>query len=218
MTTQQSDIAQALLDVRKAYRLLHDYQRSILDATNYIGTQLGFAYSGGHPLFSDCAPRVGRGALQDCAWKWLNLYAHEFHFIKSEADNQTLNFSIMLFSDTGYYDSRHLSPDENDITTFASVETSETKIGFFFYHQWCKDYNFFSDNEAISTFLKVGGQLPDYLMEAGARGIARDFDCLADQESTDSLLADLVHFGNVHGFSLSRSQLAGSTRANAFQS
>lgn len=48
MNTNPAEIADALLDVRKSYRLLHDYQRAALDAASYIGNRLGLSYQGGY--------------------------------------------------------------------------------------------------------------------------------------------------------------------------
>jgi hypothetical protein len=41
MNPSTASIEQALLDVRKAYRLLHDYQRMVMDALNYVGSSWG---------------------------------------------------------------------------------------------------------------------------------------------------------------------------------
>lgn len=69
-----------LQNVRHAYRLLHDYQRLILDSIGFIGNQLGFQYFGGWQQFASPAPRNGKGNLNEWAWDWLGLYYYQFHF------------------------------------------------------------------------------------------------------------------------------------------
>lgn len=207
MTSYSSEVTQALIDVRNAYRLLHDYQRAVLDAVRYIGAQLGFAYAGGYPNFSDCTPREGKGSLDNWAWDWLNLYFHDFHFVRNKEGDEALNLSIWLFSDTGFYASEHPSPDETDITTFAKAEESGTKIGFILYRHWRKEYNFIEDDEAVRSFLKRNGELPQLLKEAGICAMIRDFSFIVGQESTDALLDELVQFGQTNGFLISRSHI-----------
>lgn len=207
MNPHPAEISHALLDVRKAYRLLHDYQRAALDAVSYIGSQLGFTYAGGYANFSACTPRDGKGDLDSWAWDWLNLYFHDFHFYKNQPGTDALNLSIWLISDTGFFESKHPSPDETDITTFARAEESGTKIGFVLYRQWKEEYDFIGDSEAVRTFLETGGQLPPRLHEAGIRAMVRDFSCVAGPDSTDGLLAELVHFANANGFPLGRMQV-----------
>lgn len=204
MNRESHEIAAALLDVRRAYRLLHDYQRAALDAANYIGTQLGFAYTGGYSNFSDCAPRDGKGSLENWAWDWLNLYFHEFHFMRNGDSEEAINLSIWLFSDTGYYGSSHPEPDETDISTFAKAEESGTKVGFIFYREWREEYNIAYDDEPVRVFLSEGGKLPLLLEKAGIRATLRDFSAVAGQQSADVLLGELIHFANSNGFPLSR--------------
>jgi len=98
MSSSKVEIDQALLDVRKAYRLLHDYQRAALDAVKYIGSQLGFTYNGGSPRFSSCAPRPGKGQLNLWAWDWLNIVCHDFDFISESKEPEVLGLKIRLFS------------------------------------------------------------------------------------------------------------------------
>lgn len=75
---------ETLRDVRHAYRLLHDYQRLIIDSLRFIGIQLGFQYAGGWCRFCDGSPRQGGGNLKNWAWDWLGLYFHEFRFISED--------------------------------------------------------------------------------------------------------------------------------------
>ena len=51
MNISQKEIEKALVDVRKAYRLLHDYQQAVLDAAKYIGSRLGLELRRRLPVF-----------------------------------------------------------------------------------------------------------------------------------------------------------------------
>lgn len=94
---------QLLTEVRKAYRLLFDYQSKLLALVNYIGGKFGYNYAGGYPKFSNNQPRQGSGYLDNWAWDWLNLYFHEFRFRTDEKTN--ISFSIFLLNDDGFFQS-----------------------------------------------------------------------------------------------------------------
>jgi hypothetical protein len=93
-----------ITDVRRAYRLLHDYQRRILDTVKRVTQLIGRDVIGGYPLFSESAPRAGAFIdLNRSAWDWLSLYAYEFYFRDVESEEQ-LKFAIAFQADTGCYD------------------------------------------------------------------------------------------------------------------
>ena len=193
MNASMVKIDEALLDVRKAYRLLHDYQRMALDATKYIGTQLGLTYKGGYPYFSDCAPRDGKGSLDNWAWDWLNLMFYEFHFQREITKDQWLNLSIWLFSDTGYFVSDVRAREQTDVNTFVPVDKAGTKVGFLLYRHWKQEYYQLKDNpEYLRRFLEHEGELPGLLKDDGVLGKCCDFSQLADEASTEAVIDGLV--------------------------
>jgi len=197
MNTRQAEIEKALVDVRKAYRLLHQYQRTVLDAAKYISARLGVGYEGGYPCFSDCSPRPGRGHLDNWAWDWLNLIFYDFHF-SAKNGHREINFLIRLFSDTGYFESR----DPSAQTAFAAVETSRTVVAFFFYTKWKDELdNFINAKEEIKRFLE-SGQLPSPFKAAGVVGICRSFSCISDEESCDCIIDELLQLARTNGFPL----------------
>lgn len=132
----QQKISSTLLEVRKAYRLLYNYQDRLLDLVSYIGGKYGFSYKGGYSKFSDVAPRNGGGHLDNWAWDWLNLYFYQFDF-KPKAGEKlepTIHFSVFVVNDTGYFDARDADDERKtsklDTTTFNSVEESKSKLIF----------------------------------------------------------------------------------------
>jgi hypothetical protein len=134
------------------------------------------------------------------AWDWLNLYFYEFHFMKQETGATHIHFSMLLFSDTGYYLSETIAPDRDDPGTYPSAELSETKVGFLFYRRWQAEYDsIFSDREQARDFL-FEKKLPAMLFGDGVRGMVCDFSCLAKQQSTETLVMELMRFGVSEGF------------------
>lgn len=77
---KNNELDKSLVEVRKAYRILFDYQTRILDLVKYIGQKTQFSYSGGYSKFSNSGPNNGRGSLDLWAWDWLNFYFYEFNF------------------------------------------------------------------------------------------------------------------------------------------
>jgi hypothetical protein len=123
-----SQIEAALLDVRKAYRLLYTYQKRVLDIMKFIGNQTFRQYDGGWSKFSNSSPKSGKGTLDNWAWDWLNMYFYEFYFGDKIIDNNSIKFSVWLVSDTGFFDAE--TDKKLDLNDFSPVENSETKLIF----------------------------------------------------------------------------------------
>ena len=49
---QNNNLEQSLVEVRKSYRILFDYQSRILDLISYISGKTEFNYAGGYSKFS----------------------------------------------------------------------------------------------------------------------------------------------------------------------
>lgn len=127
----QSNIKSTLLEARKAYRYLYDYQKRILDLISFISGKYSFNYKGGWPKFSANSPKNGKGNLGLWAWDWLNLYFYEFNFETKIINNENIYFSIFVLNDTGYYDALNVNgADKIDTNSFTSVEDSESKLIF----------------------------------------------------------------------------------------
>jgi len=113
-------------NVRKAYRLLYEYQSKILNLAKFIGDYYSYSYYGGWPLYSGACPKAGKGALDNWAWDWLNMYAYAFHFGSKQIQDENVFFEIRIYSDTGFYDSQVKEPLK--IETFTTEKVSKTKI------------------------------------------------------------------------------------------
>jgi len=198
-------IDQALLDVRKAYRLLHDYQRMVLDAVNYIGKQFGLSYKGGLSKFSNAAPRDDKGRLDLCAWDWLNMVFYEFYFRpEGEDDNTSLRFSVLLISDTGYFCAEEETLAKANVAGYLPPDQSSTKVGFILSdHRW-DAFSFTENKNAMKTFIEKGGELPAEYAAKGIYGICVDLARLSSEEKTNALLDELVVFAQANGIPLKR--------------
>ena|SRR6218665_2920988 len=122
-----------LLEVRKAYRFLYQYQRKILDLVDFIGKSYGLNYSGGFSRFSNASPRNGWGNLNSWAWDWLNMYFYEFKFKPLTKMGDEYTFSIILVNDTGSFlaNKKDNKNARTKLSAYEDVEKSETKLVFY---------------------------------------------------------------------------------------
>ncbi|GEC80227.1 hypothetical protein [Flavobacterium aquatile] len=123
----QQNINNTLQEVRKAYRLLFDYQTRVLDLIGFIGSSFNYAYNGGYPKFSNASPNNGRGRLNSWAWDWLNMYFYEFNFVTKDK----IAFAVFLVNDTGYFQkNKETKISKTKVSAYDSVENSKTKLIF----------------------------------------------------------------------------------------
>lgn len=205
MNSSKAKIEQALLDVRRAYRLLHDYQRMVLDAVNHIGKQFGLSYRGGYPLFSNATPREGKGALHNWAWDWLNMVFYEFYFRpQGEDENTSLRFSVLLISDTGYFCAEDESLAATNVGGFLLPEQSSTKVGFVLSGPKWDALSFLKNKNEMKTFIEKDGALPAEYAAKGIHAKCVDLARLASEEETNVLLDELVAFAQANDIPLKR--------------
>ncbi|MBU2526819.1 MAG: hypothetical protein KKC03_09490 [Bacteroidetes bacterium] len=124
------ELKNSLIEVRKAYRLLYDYQKKVLDLVQFIGSEYGRSYNGGYSKYCNVAPRNGKGSLDQWAWDWLNMYYYEFNF--HDVENKSY-FSVLLISDTGFYEAKNEDSKFNDkleLEKYTNAERSSTKLAF----------------------------------------------------------------------------------------
>jgi hypothetical protein len=125
-----NELKKSLIEVRKAYRLLYDYQKKVLDLVKFIGSEFGRSYNGGYSKYCGVTPRNGKGSLDQWAWDWLNMYYYEFSF--HDVKNKDY-FSIVLISDTGFYEAKNENSNFDnklEIENYKKAENSKTKLAF----------------------------------------------------------------------------------------
>lgn len=205
MIASQQEIERALLDVRRAYRLLHRYQRAALDVAKYVGSQLGLSYRDGCPRFSNTAPRNGKNAFGCWAWDWLNFVHFDFNFYRNVGENREIGLTIMIVSDTGIYFGEPRDNAEPDDAAFAPAEYSKTKVGFLFFREWMEEWGHqLYAQDALRSFLGQEGVLPKILSDGGCIGKCYDFSQLSNEASTEAVITEVIQFANAGGFSLER--------------
>jgi len=121
-----SEFDKALIDVRKAYRLLYHYQRRVMDTVQFISDQTAFSFHGGWSWFSGAMPKHKSVNLAHWAWDWLNMYLYDFHLGNRDVAGVKYHLSVILQSDTGFFDSK--TSDRCNLEAFAPVEESETRL------------------------------------------------------------------------------------------
>lgn len=147
---QANGINEILLEVRKSYRLLFEYQKRILDLVDYIGKSYNLKYDGGYSKFSNTSPRNGGGSLDSWAWDWLNMYYYEFHFknkdILNDKNKDTIYFSLFILNDDGYFQAKNeQNIERTSVSKFVDVEKSRSKLIFVvgknYWDSWGKNWD-----------------------------------------------------------------------------
>jgi len=148
MSTQgdNNDFDLAMQDVRGAFRLLYVYTRRILDVMKYVSAQLNTSYQGGWSKYSASSPKPGSGYLESWAWDWLNMYFYEFNFHPIGINNY--GFSILLQSDTGFWDGEC---NELAVESYTSIEQSKTRLIFILGNGYWNIEEFKQDSRLKST-------------------------------------------------------------------
>ncbi len=125
-----NEYQQTLLSVRNSYRLLHDYQRLILDSCDFIRTQLQLDYQGGYYKFSSAPVKNGGGDLKKWAWDWLGMIAYDMHCKKQDPEGDIL-LSMLHLADTNAFKApRESRPDSK---SFDSAVSGKSLIIFLYY-------------------------------------------------------------------------------------
>lgn len=203
MSPSPAETSSLLADVRKSYRLLHDYQRLILDSLKYVGNKLDIPYCAGWTVFCDGQPRNGKGSLGNWAWDWLGMYAYEFRFNYHHGnprgipvnENEHIGFSATVFPDTGYYEGK--GAEKTDSSTFKSAETSSSIVLFtFFKGPWTTLHTLYAPEE-LSQLIR-DERWTRNINDRPVWGMTRQISDLFDQTSADRLIDDLTSFAHSH--------------------
>ena len=137
METTTENLSKALLDVRRAHRILYAYQKRMSDLAYFIKCKLGMREFRGFKHFSN--PIYGRSKGHSrlniwhdmWAWDYLYSYLFEYNLGEKEAGDKLHNYKLSLiqYSDTGYFDQD--GQKRSRISEFGSEEESSSKLLFF---------------------------------------------------------------------------------------
>lgn len=129
----ESQLNDALCEVRKAHRLIYEYQRRMLDLTWFIKTKLDFPQYAGIKKYSN--PISSRGTIFHDMWSWDFIYTYVFeYYLGEQADidrKLSWKFCIIQVSDTGFYKGCQDEVTATNINSYASPEDSETRLLFY---------------------------------------------------------------------------------------
>lgn len=127
----EEELNNAFLNVRKAHRLIYEYQRRMQDLTWYIKNKLGFPNYKGFKQFS--MPLSSRNTiyLEQWSWDWIYSYMYEYHLGSINIGNTEITLSLFQVSDNGFYKSRSESKRQTQVDSFASVEESDSLLTFY---------------------------------------------------------------------------------------
>ncbi|WP_437947569.1 hypothetical protein WME98_43595 [Sorangium sp. So ce296] len=132
MNEKNVDLAGALADVRRAYRLLHAYHRRLCDLlqlTDEFLAERGFEFDRWAPINVARLPQSTKPFFRPEHWAWDLTPAYQVECVWQGSSNGThCKIHIHAIADTGYDDS---CDGEPDATSFKSAETaaSELRIG-----------------------------------------------------------------------------------------
>ena len=154
METTTENLSNALLDVRRAHRILYAYQRRMLDLVHFIQSKLDMPKFRGFKHFSN--PIYGRSKGHSrlniwhnmWAWDYLYSYLFEYYLGKKETGDKRHDYKLSLiqYSDTGYFDKEEeeeatraetkktFKPEEDprlELEKFKPEEESGSKLLFF---------------------------------------------------------------------------------------
>jgi hypothetical protein len=200
-STDKPTIPDVFLNVRKAYRLLHDYQRMVLDGVRYIEAQLDIPHKGGWTrFFSDEAVKDGNVDLGRSSWEWLPMMWYEFHFLKQiEPEKITpeyLVLSLFIISDTGWIEGDVKVEDIDDPFGYMPAEQSSSKFIFILRktNEWRENFPFIDKKVQMRDFIKEGGFLPDELLRKGYVGKCYHMSCLTSESEANKVVGDIIDF------------------------
>ena len=139
METTTENLSKALLDVRRAHRILYAYQRRMLDLVHFIQGKLDMPVKDLCGIKHFSKPIYGRSIghtplnIWPTMWAWDYLYSYlfEYYLGEKEAGDKLHNYKLSLiqYSDTGYFDQD--GQKRGRISEFGSEEESSSKLLFF---------------------------------------------------------------------------------------
>lgn len=197
------DIDNAFVDVRRAFRLLAEYQKRVLSIVNYIKEQTPYNDMWGSKWFSDPIGNRRKSPDSDYAklsvshdmWSWNYLYGYvfEYYFGSKKIDKKDIEMSIIQVSDDGFYISRKDRPTHTKPSTFESVEDSHSYIiinaG---YGMWMDDEQSNSYDEYLTSFLKSDCDVKIHTDDKGHFFVCKRYPIsrFVSQQGADEIIRD----------------------------
>ncbi len=136
----ENEMAEAMLSVRNAHRLLYAYQRRMMDTAKYMQTKLGITspLSGNSILFAPIKKvgylhMYGQQKLEDIwAWDFIPSLCYEYYLRRKTVGKYHCRTSLIQVSDSGYFESHIVNKHLCSLDTYISADDSATDFFIFF--------------------------------------------------------------------------------------
>ena len=126
----EEQLQEAFCEVRKAHRLIYEYQRRMRDLSWFIKNKLDFKKYEGYKRFSNALnDREGNNA-EKSSWDWMFTAVFEYFlgYQKFDRDTKKIGLSVIQVSDTGCYNENKRN---YKISSFPSAEKTESRLLFY---------------------------------------------------------------------------------------
>jgi hypothetical protein len=122
------------LDLRRAYRLVHGYQRALLDLTRQIGAELGLDFYYWEPMRQGRPARSSTQPANNWAWDMLPLYSAAFCYVTPGPIRPgSIILKLMAEADSSYEKLvSQAGRGEPDYRKMPVPEQCETRLGFWY--------------------------------------------------------------------------------------
>jgi hypothetical protein len=196
MNADGQDLARALCEVRKAYRVLYAYQQRVLDLSSEIANRLDlqFFYSWYYP---NVVPRAAKSPLESSAWDFLPLADASVFFSNTGSELYARKGDWMIeyrvISDSAYKDAwENLHIKVAPLDRFSPPDSADSYVLV---------YGWIRTKSGTGKWMDIHGEVewpePGKLLRLdnfGVTAYAKRFDFIdfADQSSTEKALRKLT--------------------------
>ena len=191
------ELKNILLNVRKSYRLLFEYQQKVFNTIQFIGDTLSKNINSGYTIFGNTS-QLNTGRINNKSWVWLNFYLYEVYFNDLILEHDVIKFAIEVVSDIGFFDA-HADIEKMDVKSFASCEESKTKLIFIVGKNCWKPKDFNEDNDifkahGITEYVKGNDENGEIFMAK-----SYDLENFANEDYITAQLNDFISFCLMNG-------------------
>lgn len=175
------EISKALIDVRKAYRLVYLYTASILDAVQRISQEFNCKFYVWTPHYYSNSPRITTSPFPPSRWAWdmIPFYNPLFLFLYEGADSNTQKkgdwmLEISIETDSSATDKFSECEEEPNPLDFEPPEKAESNLYLRFYY--CTQSNKFNWYYDFWESIDYPDEEVDVIEEYGLKYVERTYE------------------------------------------
>jgi hypothetical protein len=195
-----AQLKEAFCEVRKAHRLIYEYQRRMQDLTWFIKNKLGFPDYKGYKKYSNTLSPRNTINYDYWSWDWIYTYVYEYYLgeVTTENNDNSWRLSVIQISDTGFYKNRKQGAVQTKINSYAPVEDSDSKLLFYLSlaPKETKDYDWNTDK----TIIQYADETNPVKIEEHPKHIQIVYPVslskFVNEESTMQILRDFIEYCN----------------------